>query len=74
MHPPRPATNPSGWSIKGGIEMEVERQIANAPKTTAVGVAVSEMGGNCIGCTNCRGLCQALIEVMSFPEVVLNRS
>jgi CO dehydrogenase/acetyl-CoA synthase alpha subunit len=54
--------------------MEVERQIANAPKTTAVGNSVSALEGKCVGCTNCRGLCQALIEVMTFPEVVLNRS
>jgi dissimilatory sulfite reductase (desulfoviridin) alpha/beta subunit len=54
--------------------MEIERQIANAPKTAAIGVALSKEGGSCLGCTNCRGMCQALLEVMSFPEVVLNRS
>lgn len=54
--------------------MEIDRQIAKAPKTTEVGIAVSELGGNCVGCTNCQGLCQALIEVMTFPDVVLKRS
>lgn len=54
--------------------MDIERQIANAPRTAAVGVAVTELGGTCVGCSNCRGLCQALIEVMTFPDAILNRS
>lgn len=55
-------------------KMDIERQIANAPRTAAVGVAVTELGGTCVGCSNCRGLCQALIEVMTFPDAILNRS
>lgn len=54
--------------------MQIERQIANAPRTNAVGAAVVGLGGTCVDCTNCRGLCQALIEVMTFPDVILNRS
>ncbi|WP_168733130.1 hypothetical protein [Thalassobius vesicularis] len=53
--------------------MKVERQIANAPRTAAIGPTVSALGGSCVGCTNCRGLCQALIEVITFPEAILNR-
>ncbi|MDF1802402.1 hypothetical protein [Thalassovita sp.] len=54
--------------------MQIERQVANAPRTVAVGNEVASLGGTCVGCTDCRGLCQALIEVMTFPEVILNRA
>lgn len=53
--------------------MNIERQVANAPRTAAVGSAVTAMGGTCVGCTNCRGLCHALIEVITFPDAILNR-
>jgi hypothetical protein len=54
--------------------MQIDRQVANAPRTAEIGNSVSALGGTCVGCTNCRGLCQALIEVMTFPDVILNRS
>ncbi|WP_319825425.1 hypothetical protein [Thalassovita sp.] len=52
--------------------MEIERQAAKAPRTTAVGETVTTLGGNCVGCTDCRGLCRALIEVITFPDAILH--
>ena len=29
---------------------------------------------NCLGCADCKGLCRAIVELASLPEMVLHRS
>ncbi len=52
--------------------MEVNRNIGSAPKTAQVGREIATMP-LCVGCTECKGLCQALIEAVTLPDVILNR-
>ena len=35
---------------------------------------VGAMRVPCVGCSGCRGLCEALIEVMVLPDVILHRT
>lgn len=52
--------------------MMIERSIAHAPRTAALAQDVSRMTTTCIGCTDCGGLCQAMIEVVVVPQIVLH--
>ncbi len=53
--------------------MQIERRVMESPEAARVGQAIAGIKGPCIGCTSCRGLCQALIDMASLPEAVLNR-
>ena len=53
--------------------MMTERQIGHAPRTQALGKEIMSVQGPCIGCKECTGLCAALIEALSLPDMVLNR-
>ncbi|WGW02381.1 hypothetical protein [Tropicibacter oceani] len=53
--------------------MQSDRLIGHAPRTAAMGQQLTTIQGPCIGCKGCQGLCQALIEAMSVPDVVLGR-
>ena len=52
--------------------MMTQRSIANAPRTTALAQDLSRMATTCIGCTDCGGVCQAVIEVVVLPQVILH--
>jgi NAD-dependent dihydropyrimidine dehydrogenase PreA subunit len=52
--------------------MRADRKIAHAPRTAQIAQAVARMPSTCIGCTGCVGLCQAMLEVMMLPDVVLH--
>ena len=54
--------------------MKTERLIGYAPRTRAMGEQLVTVEGPCIGCSGCTGLCSALIEALSVPDVVLNKS
>ena len=53
--------------------MKTDRLAAYAPRTRAVADTLSEMQGPCLGCTDCQGLCIALVEAMTLPEAVLSK-
>lgn len=53
--------------------MEIERRIAHAPRVAELARACAALTGPCIGCTGCKGLCAALIEVVALPEIILKR-
>ena len=53
--------------------MEIDRKQGHAPKTTAVAVTLAGMTQPCVGCTGCQGMCQALIDAITLPEIVLSR-
>lgn len=53
--------------------MQMELECGAAKRTTQLARDVASLDGPCIGCTECVGLCQALIEVMTMPEVILSR-
>ena len=53
--------------------MTIRRAIGYAPRTTRLAEEVSELGGPCVGCTGCPGLCAALLEALTVPSFVLGR-
>jgi len=51
--------------------MEIERNIAHAPRTRALAGNVAGLRGGCVGCKECSGLCEALIEALTLPDMIL---
>jgi formate hydrogenlyase subunit 6/NADH:ubiquinone oxidoreductase subunit I len=54
--------------------MEIERKAGAAPRTAELARKLARVQGPCVGCENCRGLCTAMIEAMTLPDVVLKRA
>ncbi|WP_167630828.1 hypothetical protein [Leisingera daeponensis] len=54
--------------------MQISRSKAGAPRVKALSVKVSGLQGPCLGCTNCVGLCEALIDALVLPDLVLTRT
>lgn len=52
--------------------MKTDRLIGHAPRSRSFGEKYLATGA-CIGCKGCTGLCQALIEALVVPEMVLGR-
>ncbi|CUH82078.1 hypothetical protein [Tropicibacter naphthalenivorans] len=53
--------------------MKTDRMIGHAPRTQAMGQELVSIQGPCIGCKGCQGVCAALIEALSVPDVILSR-
>ncbi|MEX0303969.1 MAG: hypothetical protein AB3N24_16240 [Leisingera sp.] len=53
--------------------MQISRSKSTAPKVKALATVVSELQGPCVGCTNCVGLCEALIDTLVLPDLILSR-
>lgn len=49
-----------------------DRKVGHAPRVEGIAKEVSCMVGPCVGCTECQGLCTALIEAMTVPDIILN--
>ncbi|CUI01450.1 hypothetical protein [Leisingera aquaemixtae] len=54
--------------------MPISRSKSDAPRVKALATKVSGLQGPCLGCTNCVGLCEALIDVLVLPDLVLTRT
>ncbi len=52
--------------------MQTKRIVAHAPHTHALAADLAALHGPCIGCKGCEGLCQALIDAMLVPDIILN--
>ncbi len=53
--------------------MEINRSQAPTPRVQALSVEISGLNGPCVGCSDCVGLCPALIEALVLPDVILTR-
>ena len=53
--------------------MRIKREIGHAPRTEMLGQEAIVMQGPCVGCKDCVGLCQQLIDVMTIPQTVLRQ-
>ncbi|SFL68753.1 hypothetical protein [Shimia aestuarii] len=51
--------------------MRIDRNIGHAPRVEAIGQKLMESPMRCVDCTECKGLCQELIEVLVLPDMVL---
>jgi len=54
--------------------MKIERKAGAAPRVAQLAREISRLDGPCMGCEGCRGLCVAIIEAMTLPDVVLDRA
>ena len=50
--------------------MLINRDKASTERSEEVAAEVSTLP-MCVGCTNCRGVCAALIEAMTVPDAIL---
>ena len=53
--------------------MDIERKTAFAPRTKALSQEIAAIHGPCVGCTKCAGLCQALVEALVLPDIILGQ-
>ncbi|WP_223426759.1 hypothetical protein [Tateyamaria pelophila] len=53
--------------------MSTSREIGHAPRVQALAKEINTLTGPCVGCTECDGLCHALIEALVVPGIVLQR-
>ncbi len=53
--------------------MQIDRHIAHAPNVRSLGARLPSLTAPCVGCAECRGLCDALLELLTLPEAVLDR-
>ncbi|NRB20049.1 MAG: hypothetical protein HRU33_21515 [Rhodobacteraceae bacterium] len=54
--------------------MKIRRYRAATPRIEHLAQQVSSLQGPCIGCQNCTGLCLALIEALTVPDIILNKA
>ena len=53
--------------------MKIDRMAAFAPRTRALASELAMMQGPCVGCTECDGMCQELIEALVLPDAILKK-
>lgn len=53
--------------------MDISRSKAETPRLTALSVDIDDLQGPCVGCTDCVGLCEALIDALVVPDVILGK-
>ncbi len=51
--------------------MLIDRAQAPTPRTEALARDVARLHGQCVGCTDCRGVCQVLLDTLVVPGLVL---
>ena len=52
--------------------MQIDRHVGHAPRSEEIGRELVALDGPCIGCKNCKGMCAALMQLLSLPEAVLH--
>ena len=52
------------------MAMSITRSRGETRRTEALATQIAGMATPCVGCTNCRGLCQELIEAIAVVESV----
>ena len=53
--------------------MQIDRGKSDTRNAEALAAEIYGLQGPCVGCTDCVGLCEALIETLVLPDVVLSR-
>ena len=52
--------------------MDIDRTEATTRRTEMLASELSTLNGPCVGCTECKGLCRALIDALTVPHLVLS--
>jgi len=53
--------------------MNISRSKAETPRLNELSVELSQLHGPCVGCSDCVGLCVALIDALVVPDVILSK-
>ncbi|NVK97904.1 hypothetical protein KQ247_07630 [Ruegeria pomeroyi] len=53
--------------------MQIDRSKPETPHLHALSGQISTLQGPCVGCSDCVGLCKALIDTLVVPDLVLTR-
>lgn len=53
--------------------MQIQRSKAETPIVNALADELARLQGPCVGCSDCVGLCEELIEALVLPDVILTR-
>ena len=53
--------------------MQINRSKPETPKLEALAGQVSALQGPCVGCSDCVGLCTALIDTLVLPDMILTK-
>lgn len=53
--------------------MDINRSKAETPQMDALSSEISGLQGPCVGCSDCVGLCMALIDALVVPDVILSK-
>ena len=54
--------------------MKISRNKVETPNLNSLSDQIVGLQGPCVGCTNCTGMCQALIDALTVPDVILNKT
>ncbi|MEP2533017.1 hypothetical protein [Shimia sp.] len=54
--------------------MPITRSTTPTHQTSSISREIACLTGPCIGCTDCRGLCNALIEAITLPDTILSKT
>lgn len=53
--------------------MNINRSKSGITHTGALAMELAALQGPCVGCTECDGLCAALIDALTVPDVILSK-
>ena len=51
--------------------MQMDQVVGYAPRTRSVADELSSLSNGCVGCTSCRGLCDALLDALLVPGLIV---
>ncbi|MGR3803372.1 hypothetical protein [Marinibacterium profundimaris] len=51
--------------------MKIDRSFPPSPRSQELLAKLNGIYGPCVGCTVCDGLCQALIDALMLPDVIV---
>ncbi|SDC77353.1 hypothetical protein [Ruegeria marina] len=53
--------------------MQIDRSKSETRRLEALAGQIYALQGPCVGCSDCVGLCKALIDTLVVPDIVLTR-
>ena len=54
--------------------MKISRNKVETPNINNQSSQIVGLQGPCVGCTDCTGMCQALIDALTVPDLILSKS
>ncbi|MEL0438356.1 hypothetical protein [Phycobacter sp. K97] len=54
--------------------MDINRTPAETPNADRLSVQINGLKGPCVGCSDCVGMCRALIDALTVPDAILKKA